>query len=48
MINLREDVKTKEADIHVALKRRSDLIPNLVSTVKGYMNHEEKYELLDQ
>lgn len=42
MINLREDVKTKEADIDVALKRRSDLIPNLVSTVKGYMNHEEK------
>lgn len=42
MINLRENVKTKEADIDVALKRRSDLIPNLVSTVKGYMNHEEK------
>ena len=42
MINLREDVKTKEADIDVALKRRSDLIPNLVSTVKGYAQHEEK------
>jgi len=33
-------VKEAWADIDVQLKRRYDLIPNLVEAVKGYMNHE--------
>lgn len=40
--------RTKEAwsDIDVQLKRRHDLIPNLVESVKGYMTHER--ELLEK
>ena len=41
LINARNKVKDQFAQIDVQLKRRSDMIPNLVETVKGYAKHEE-------
>src|SRR3989344_1258129 len=41
LILLRNQVKNAFAQIDVQLKRRNDLIPNLVETVKGYMKHEK-------
>ena len=41
LVNLRNRVKNAEAQIDTQLKRRFDLIPNLVETIKGYMVHEE-------
>lgn len=40
LISLRNKVKDQWAQIDVQLKRRADLIPNLVETVKGYAKHE--------
>ena len=42
LINARNKAKDQFSQIDVQLKRRSDMIPNLVETVKGYAKHEEK------
>lgn len=39
-IRLDEEVKAKWAQVENQLKRRHDLIPNLINTVKGYASHE--------
>ena len=46
LVGLRNKVKDQWSQIDVLLKRRSDLIPNLVETVKGYAKHEN--ETLEQ
>ncbi|MDO4563709.1 MAG: LemA family protein [Clostridia bacterium] len=45
LVQERETVEQSLSTIDVQLKRRADLIPNLVSTVKGYAEHES--EVLD-
>ncbi|UCD58071.1 MAG: LemA family protein [Candidatus Hydrogenedentota bacterium] len=42
LITLRNRIKNAWAQIDVQLKRRYDLIPNLVETVKGYAKHERE------
>ncbi len=46
LIRLRNRTREAWSDIDVQLKRRHDLIPNLIESVKGYMKHER--ELLEQ
>jgi LemA protein len=41
LVALREQAEAAWADIDVQLKRRHDLVPNLVETVKGYASHEQ-------
>lgn len=41
LVNFRNKVKDGWSGIEVLLKRRNDLIPNLVETVKGYASHEK-------
>lgn len=42
LITLRERIREALSNIDVQLKRRTDLIPNLVETVKGYAKHEKE------
>lgn len=42
LVHLRNYVDNAWAQIDVQLKRRHDLIPNLIETVKGYMSHERE------
>jgi LemA protein len=41
LVRLRNRIQNAWAQIDVQLRRRYDLIPNLVETVKGYANHEK-------
>ena len=42
LVRLRNQVSNAWSQIDVQLKRRHDLIPNLVETAKGYMKHERE------
>ena len=42
MVTLSESVDKQWADVESTYQRRADLIPNLVSTVKGYASHEKE------
>ena len=42
LVGLRNKVKDQFSQIDVQLKKRSDLVPNLVETVKGYSKHESE------
>jgi len=40
LVRLKNNIKKSWANIDVLLKQRSDEVPNLIATVKGYMEHE--------
>ena len=42
MVSARENVDSKWSQVDNQLQRRSDLVPNLVNTVKGYAAHEKE------
>lgn len=42
LVRLRNQVRNAWSQIDVQLKRRHDLIPNLIETVRGYMTHERE------
>lgn len=42
LVSLKNQVENSWAQIDVQLKRRADLVPNLVKTVKGYAKHERE------
>lgn len=42
LVRKRFNVKESFSGIQIQMKRRYDLIPNLINTVKGYANHESK------
>jgi LemA protein len=42
LVRLRQEVKAGWSNIEVQLERRTDLIPNLVQTVRGYAAHERE------
>ena len=42
LVRYKQEIETAESQIDVQLERRADLIPNLVSTVKGYAKYESE------